>query len=126
MNLADLACSSSAMLRVYGPDQNEDLTQGRAFFDACDGISVLSASGAVFATRGTETLFVTSATVLVQFLETSSTLKRPVLKPRTGLDVMLEGVEVKDPGPDGDGAWLKAELVEIVPNPTANKARGEG
>lgn len=64
------ACSCSAMVRVFAPDAAEKLTTGRAFFDACDGISVLSASGCVLPSSfdggdGGRVLVATSTTLLV-------------------------------------------------------------
>ena len=66
------------MVRVFAPDAAENLTTGRAFFDACDGISVLSASGCVLPMNsyggggggggdGPRMLVATSTTLLVMF-----------------------------------------------------------
>ena len=52
-------------VRIYGPDPKEKLSKGRAFFDACDGISVLSASGCVAGGDNSCVRIVTSASLLV-------------------------------------------------------------
>ena len=58
------------MVRAYAPDSKEQLTTGRSFFDACDGISVLSASGCLlpssFSSEEGRVLVATSTTLLVR------------------------------------------------------------
>lgn len=127
---AAVACKLSAMVRIYGPDPKETLSKGRAFFDACDGISVLSASGCVAGGDSSCVRIITSASLLVPFFAQGCTLEALQLLPQTGLDVMLEdqgdamleGAPTGTGRPSAQGHWMSAELTCIIPVPAAAQA----